>query len=786
MRLIKDVPVITGGLRAEKLRPTVFSFNIHHLAIALASFTIVFYEVLVTRILSVVLWYHWAFLSISLAMLGIGAPGVWFSVYRARCRLLPVSLYAAAILLPASVVVLVNFGASFGVYSALVCMCAIVLPMFALGVAICILLIEAKGVSIARMYGADLIGASLAALLIIPALDTIATPQLGVIIGGLPLFAGWLLSVKAKKLSTTVLIPAAIGIALCLVALAGPLQLKRTKAYDERQLKPLLEKWTHTARLVFFEGLTFWDPDAGFGWGMGKNAPKVRIDQMWMEQDGSAGTPLTRFNGDLETVSYLNFDVTSIPFQLASPNSVAIIGAGGGRDILSALLSGARRIDAIEMNHHIVDIISDRFRTFSGNIYHRKGVHAVVSEGRSFLTRSRDVYDVIQISLIDSWAATAAGAFSLTENNLYTIEAYKLYWSRLSERGLISTSRWMKGWLGMELVRLIRLSYDALVRIGVARPDDHIAVVGAGAVGTVLLSKVPFKAERIARLQEICQERGFELFYPKQTADPSFPPGVLGVVQKQLSGRQQTGLDLSSPTDDRPFFFQMLKVFSPQSRTTALAAGFNGEATFALQVLMVVLIVLTVAVFFLPFVLARGMKRSQDFWRGTFFFASIGLAFMLVEVPWLQRFILFLGHPSVATTVVLGSILLGAGVGSMASARFGLSRLQLLGWSVTLLLVGANLFIPTLFNLGLGLALFIRIIFAIAFVMPFGVMMGMYLPLGMVRFGDQNKAWFWAINGACSVVASVLSLAFAMAFGFSAVAWIGVSLYLVAWLLIRS
>jgi hypothetical protein len=763
-----------------------FPFNIHHLAIALASFTIVFYEVLVTRILSVVLWYHWAFLSISLAMLGIGAPGVWFSIYRARSELLPISLYSAAILLPSSVVVLVNFGANFGVYSALVCMFAIALPMLALGVAICILLIEAPGVSIARMYGADLVGASLAALLIIPALDTIATPRLGVIAGAFPLLAGWLLFIKDRRIRTTVWIPAAIGIALCLVAFAGPLHLKRTKSYDESEMKPLLEKWTHTARLVFFDGLTFGDQYAAFGWGLGTRAPKTSIEQIWMEQDGSAGTPITRFNGDLDSLFFLNFDVTSIPFQLASPKSVAIVGAGGGRDVLSALLSGARRIDAIEMNRHIVGIVSDRFRKFSGDIYHREGVRAVVSEGRSFLTRSRNAYDVIQISLIDSWAATAAGAFSLTENNLYTIEAYQLYWERLTEHGMISTSRWMKGWLGMEIVRLIRLSYDALVRIGVANPDDHVAIVGAGSVGTVLLSKAPFDSERIARLQEICQERGFELYYPKQeqVADPS-AAGVLGIVQEQLSGRKQTGLDLSSPTDNRPFFFQMLKVFSPQSRRTALAMGFNGEATFALQVLMLVLIVLTVVVFFLPFVLARGMRRSPGFWRGTFFFASIGLAFMLVEVPWLQRFILFLGHPSIATTVVLGSILLGAGAGSMASARFGLSRLQPWGWSVALLLVVANLTIPILFDLGLGLAFFIRIILAIAFVLPFGLMMGMFLPLGMVRFGDQNKAWFWAINGACSVVASVMSLSFAMAFGFSVVAWIGVALYFVAWLLIR-
>ncbi|MBN1654680.1 MAG: hypothetical protein JXA30_12990 [Deltaproteobacteria bacterium] len=763
-----------------------FSSYRNYLAIALASFTVVFFEVLVTRILSVVLWYHWAFLSISLAMLGIGAPGVWFAVYRVRDELVPLSLYAAAVFLAFSIVVLVNFGASFGVYSALVCMLVIALPMLALGVAICILLIEAPGASIARMYGADLAGASLAALMIIPSLDAVATPLLGVVAGAVPLLAGWLLSFKHEKRHLSITAPLTIGAAICLVAIAGPLKLNRTKSYDEREMKPLLEKWTHTARLVFFDGLTFGDRNAVFGWGLGSRAPRVKIEQIWLEQDGSAGTPITRFDDDLNSVSFLNFDVTTLPFQFASPRSVAIIGAGGGRDILSARLNGATQIDAVEMNRSIVKIVSGRFREFSGDVYRQRGVRPIISEGRSFLSGSRRRYDVIQISLIDSWAATAAGAFSLTENNLYTIEAYQLYWKRLSAGGIISTSRWMKGWLGMELVRLIRLCFDALDRIGVAHPDDHLAIVGGGSVGTVLMSKIPFRSKQVARLSEICRTRGFTLYYPaaKQRSDGS-PTGVSEIVREQLASRDRSGLDLSSPSDDRPFFFQMLKVFSPRSRRTALALGFNGEATFALQLLMVTLIALTVMMFFLPFALSRGIKRTTGFWRGTFFFAAIGSAFMLVEVASLQRFILLLGHPSVATTVVLGSMLLGAGIGSALSTRFGVSAMQRWGWLVSLVLAAANLALPTLFGLGLGLGLAYRIVVAIGFVMPFGLLMGVFLPLGMMRFGDRSRAWFWAINGACSVAASVVSLALAMTFGFSTVAWIGAGLYLIAWVFIR-
>ncbi len=777
-------------------------FDVRHLAIALTSFAVVFYEVLVTRILSVVLWYHWAFLSISLAMLGLGAPGVWFSLRPAGAGLLPVSLFSGAVLLPASVVAIVNYGAAFGPYSALFCMACILMPMLALGVAICILLLQAPGPAIARMYGADLLGASLAALLIIPALDTVPTPQLGAVLGALPLLSGLLLLGRANAAagspppaglsrSAGAAVGACIGLALVAVVTMGPLQITQTKTYDERNLKPLFEKWTHTARLVFFDGLHFGKRDNAFAWGMGKKAPELKVDQIWMEQDSSAGTPITRFDGDLDSVSFLNFDVTTVPYQLAPLRRVAIIGAGGGRDILSAALAGVPAVDAVEMNRHIVETVSGRFRDFSGDVYNRKGVRPVVSEGRSFLTRARGPYDLIQISFVDSWAATAAGAFSLSENNLYTVEAYQLYWHKLSERGMISTTRWMKAWMRMEMVRLIALSVEAMRGLGVAQPQRHLAVVGAGTVGTVLVSKRAFGHEALKRLRQICERRGFRLHYPPAPRASAVPVAassasaeldIAEIVEKGPGRWQQQGLDLSPPTDDRPFFFQVLPVFSLTSRQTALGMGFNGDAVYALQVLMAALVACALALFFLPFALSRWMPRARGFWRGTCFFACIGLGFMFVEIPWLQRFILFLGHPSVATTVVLGAVLLGAGLGSMASTGLGLAGLQRWGLAVALLIGAANTFLPWVFNLALGLSWAVRVLIAVLWVMPVGFVLGMFLPLGMVRFGDQNKAWFWAVNGACSVVASVFSLALAMALGFTAVAWLGALFYLLAWL----
>ncbi len=207
---------------------------------------------------------------------------------------------------------------------------------------------------------------------------------------------------------------------------------------------------------------------------------------------------------------------------------------------------------------------------------------------------------------------------------------------------------------------------------------------------------------------------------------------------------------------------------------------------YALQLLMVVLTILTLLLFFAPFALRKWMPVRTGFWRGSGFFAAIGLSFMSIEIPWLQRFVLFLGHPSTAAAVVIGSLLLGAGVGALRSERTGLVRARRL-WPLVPIVLGAiNALMSPLFEATLGLEEPARIAIAVALLLPIGFLLGHFFPLGMARFGDDNKAWFWAVNGACGVLAGACSLALAMALGFQTVAWIGVGGYVVAGLLFAS
>jgi hypothetical protein len=763
-------------------------------AIAIAAFAVLFFQIAVTRVLSVVLWYHWAFLSVSLAMLGLGAPGVWFAIRRPGPRLLPWTLLLGGLAMPAAVAAILaitlhlgrdTFG-SLGPWAVVACMGCVLVPMLLLGAAVCLLLLEAKGPAVGRMYGADLLGASVAAALVLPALQWLPTPTACALLGLLPVWAAW--RCGAHIAIAGVSAAAIVG----LVVLGEPLRVKRSKLYAE--VVQMHERWTPTARLTFFdvkEALAVIAPGAkeapGHAWGQGTKAPLVFVDQFWMEQDGTAGTPITRFDGDVADMSefdYLRFDVTAVGYDVRNPRRVAIIGGGGGRDILTALHGRAEHVDVAEFNAGVVDTVSTRYREFSGDIYHQRGVHAHVSEGRSFVTRSAGNYDLIQVSLIDSWAATAAGAYTLAENNLYTVEAFQSYIERLAPDGMLSTSRWRPGqfgpgMFGHECDRLVLLARAALLANGVAEPARHIAVVGGGTVATMLLSKRPFDDGEIARIAAACERRGFDLMHPLPAANGA-DARIARLLRDGPSEAETRGLMMDAPTDDRPFFFQSLPVFGRFDLEFARAQGINEEGVATLQLLMIVVAAFTLVLFFAPFVLARWLPKGRGFWRGSGYFAAIGLSFMLIEIPWLQRFVLYLGHPSIAAAVVIGALLLGAGCGSLRAERTGVLRASRIWWLVPLVLAGVNLGLSPLFAATLGAAEWLRILIAVAVMLPVGFLLGHFFPLGMLRFGDESKAWFWAINGAAGVLAGVSSLALAMAFGFLAVAWLGIAGYLVA------
>lgn len=751
---------------------------------ALASSAVLIYEIAITRVLSVVLWYHFAFLAVSLAMLGLALPGVWFSFRRPGPAWLGRSLLASGCALPASVLLVLRSGdvaprpgalVSAGALAhgqLLVIVFALLLPTLSLGNAVCLLLLEARE-KLARAYAADLLGAAAAAIAVVPLMHVLPTPALISASGLLPVAAALCVAPGYGWYAV-----AAAALVVAFSTNGSLLSVHRTKSYDEPG-NILAERWTPTSRLVVFPSAFFaTESRVAFGWGLGSHYQPQPLEQLWIEQDGSAGTPMTRLTGSPGDLPHLMFDVTSLAYQLRRPDEVCIIGAGGGRDILTALAARAEHVDAVELNPAMVEIVSEQFGRFSGDIYHRQGVRAVISEGRSFLARASKPYDLIQVSLIDSWAATAAGAFALSENYLYTTQAARLYLEHLKPDGVLSISRWIGGNHQLESARLAVLLDQALGETGATEPRKHIYVARAQNIATFLVALRPWTSSQLAQLDSVCSTRGFQRYWPPADSVPHSTVSV--VLNEGTRVYEQAGFNLEPATDDKPFFFQTVSLFGSVDPQLLARLSPNEGAVGAVKLALGLVGSLAVALFLLPFLIAQRFPTMRAVGRPSVYFFAIGLGFMLTELAWLQRFVLYLGHPSYAATVVLGSLLFGAGVGSRIAAHAQPRTLARWGVVVPAAIGIVNLGLGAVMASSQALDPAVRTLISVVLLAPVGLLMGVALPAGMTLFPEQGRPWFWAMNGTASVLASASALLLAMSIGLVATVWIAVALYLTA------
>jgi spermidine synthase len=739
-----------------------------HGAIAATSCAVLLFEVLMTRILSVTLSYHFAFLTISLAMLGLAAPGVWFSLETPRRSTLFVALYASAVALPGAVLAIVHLGAPER-GNLLFWIAVILVPMLTLGTSICVLLLQARGTQIARIYAADLGGAAVGALAAVPLLHGLSTPCVVAALGVLPLLAA-ILAGSRRHLVSLVYAAALV----CSVVWGTPYRLRYARFYVEER-PPLYEKWTATARITIFDRMN----QQFLGWGMGARYRGARsVDHLWLDQDGSAGTPILSYQRGRPYPEHLSYDVVSAAYPIAAPHRACIIGGGGGRDILKALEGGATEVEVVEINPYTVDAVSRVFGAYSGDPYHLPGVHAFVGEGRNHFSRSDTPCDVIEISQIDTFAASAAGAYALTENSLYTVEAIRMFWSHLSAAGVLSVSRWVAGPAWPESVRLVLLEVEALHQEGITEPRDHMVVLAAGSTANVLLFRKPVTPQQLELAEDVAAHKGFAVLWPVAAGRT----GVSELTRALAYGpadMTRRGYDVSPPTDDRPFFFQTLNILSGSSRLAEVGTEREQSVTL-LRRLVGILAGLAFVLVLLPFAARGTLPRGPHLGRNTLFFSCLGFGFMFVEIPLLQRLAVYLGHPSYSTTVVLGSLLVGAGFGAWLAERIPESQRRIVGFLVPLV-VGAIVFLLMwLAEQTTSQSFAVRVAISVTALTLAGAMMGMPFPLGMARFDDRDRSWYWAINGATSVLASVLALVIALLAGFAVVLECAVASYLVA------
>ncbi len=765
--------------------------------LALTSFSALLLELALTRLFSVVLFYHFAFLAISIALLGLGAGGVFAYLLKARLANKDTRTLAALLCMLNSVVVVgvleivlnvpVSLHVSWGNFSRLTALyLAAAIPFFLTGLLFAVVFARETH-RIPRLYGADLCGGALACLAVVPLLNWVGGPN--------------------------VIIVAGTAMAVAGVIWATSRSLRRNAAVLALVLGALIAA-NHSGRIfdiVYAKGM-FRDP-AWVEFARWNALSRVEVDKQGPARviviDADASTYI--MNADLAHWHGTEWehDLMATPPALANVlrprGDFAIIGPGGGVDVLRAVANGSPSVTGIEINPIIATtVMRGRYADYSQHLYERPEVHIHVTDGRSFLRSTPQNFDVVQMTLVDTWASTAAGAFALSENNLYTVDAFREYFDHLKPDGMIAITRW-EFRHPREALRVVAVAMDALHRSGVANPGRNFIVASQGELDAdgipvvVLAKKIPFTPE-----EETAVITHFDHYFE---LDPLYLPSQPGhnpfsdliASNDPYAFARNYAYNVAPVTDNAPFFFFTLKLRQILGEQR-LSHGIDWKVNLGVLVLLLVLAISIVAVLaflILPLVLKSGKNRQLAL--PLLYFVAVGLGYILVEIAFIQRFVLFLGHPTYALTVVIFLLMLSSGAGSLVS-RLWLPHTNL-GWLPLVLVIAVLLadvfFLPGRLVALVGLPFGYRLLVSGLLLIPLGFVMGMPFPTGLRALAaspipefpagpnasDNAVEWAWAMNAAASVLGSVLAMLIAIQFGLTATLACGAAAYLLALLL---
>ncbi len=771
----------------------------HYLAIFVLASATLSYQILITRFFSVMLYYHFAFAAISLAMLGLTRGAM--EVYSKPARYTPERVgvefaYHASWFAITGVGAMIAFlcvplviPGNYVVVALAIATVAFVRPFTESGVCITLLLTRLPYGG-GRLYAADLAGAALGCLGVILVLLVVDPVSATLGIGALAAAAGWAVvrgsgDIRSLRLSGTVALTLAAATILHTgLDVSGKSHLGVFWAKGAQQLGTLFERWNTYSRVR----VTSLGETAPFGWGF-THTPDIKIEQNRLDIDADAATVITRHDGDISKLSYLKDDVINSAYLVQPPVDVAVVGVGGGRDILSALYFGAKHIHGIEINPAIFEVLTDKFADFSGHLDRQPGVSLVNAEARSYINHSSDRYDLVQISLIDTWAATAAGGLTLTENRLYTVEAWGDFYRALKPGGLLSVSRWYDpdGHRG-EFYRLVAIAASALQHKGVPVADlpNHVIALNVDNIVTVITRPDAFTSVQWQGARARLQAQGFKILMGPDVAFDA-------VTSTLMSGKADAAyfaslpLNVSPSTDDNPFFFYTARF--GEFFKSPLSTLSNNNAAISMT-LMLIVVALCACLYYIvgPFIgLARRMPLAV-LTPPVAYFCAIGMGFMLIEISQMQRLMVFLGHPVYGLSVVLFTILLFSGVGSTTVGtqlpRPGAVVIRVIALLTTL--VAAGLLTPMVTTWARSEATDVRILLSVLLLAPPAFCMGMMFPLGLSiwRRHSELLPFFWSANGITSMFASVLGMALSIEFGIARTFALGVGFYAVCALMV--
>lgn len=792
-------------------------------AIALLSAAALAWQLLLMRWLAIAHWHPFAVMIISLALLGHGASGTWLSLWLrgdgrerlarrfnnafAGCAL----LFAASAAITLVVARALPFNGLELVWNPrqLLWLSALYLTLsvpFFFAAACFGLAFARHGAQIPALYGADLLGAAIGALAALA--SSLMPVQHGLLLAALcgPIAAGIVARERAPRVGAAV-------VALALLALAPTHVL----APNANEFKGMSKTLLLPQARVIAQGF---DPYGSFAIVDSprvplRHAPGLSLShaeepppQLALYTDGDGLSPIVRDDGRRDW-QWLEAMTSALPYRMRTPDTVLVLGAGGGMDVLQALNLGARHVDAVEQSARRLRWVQDDFAAYTGGLLHDRRVRMFVAEPRSFVRASRDRYDLIVLAGGESFASGGAGVQSASEQYALTVEAMREYLDRLTPNGLIVATRWSKQPPRDEL-KLFATAVAALRGEGVPEPAQHIAAIRNWDASTWLVARSALPPQAVTALLRFSDRHGFDVVHApgwRVRAQERFhlldPPTLYDGTQTLLAPGPQAReyirayrFDIEPARDDRPYFAHSFRWRSlpelmrlrAQGSAVLLDSGYLLVVAALLQAVPLALLLVLLPLRALPAPRAQ-VPLSRT--RMGLYFLALGLAFLLVEIVTLSRLTLLIGHPWLAANVGLAAILLCAGLGSLHAQRFvsdaddGMLARRV-GWAVRAIVFGL-LWQFVVFAAGHALAaswpVWGRAMLAFVGIAPLAFAMGMPFPLGLARLARSAPAfvpWAWGLNGCASVIAALLALLLSIAIGLRATLIVALALYVFA------
>jgi spermidine synthase len=773
----------------------------HYLAVFLLSLAVMMLEITVARILSVVLFSHYAFVAISLAMFGLGLSGLIVYLFPAgfpadaldRQVLVLTALFGLSAAVSILIFMRIHIVQEVSLEGFLTLGAAYVVlavPFFLGGLCISLLMTHFSS-HVARIYYADLTGASLGCLGVVAALQLASAPHVVLFIAAVVAAAALLFA--RSSTADAGWIPAAAFAIVAVLLIVGCATPLGTLAYVKRWTTRYSdhEEWNAFSRVSAFHV----DQNAAEIVPLKYSSTEYKTGMypasMMIDIDGAAWTPMMNFNGDVETIQFLRGSVLYAAHHLKPNADVLVIGTGGGRDLLAGLAFRQHSILGIEINPLMKRTVNEWYGDYSGRPYTHPGVDVIIDEARSRLSSLDRRFDVIQLSLIDTFSLNATGGFVFSENYLYTAEAFEEYFDHLTPDGILTLTRYFVPRYPLEMLRLTAMTRAAWEAKGVERFADQVIVLQQGLNATMLAKRSPFSAEELRTLTALTAENNMGVLYrPGMTAPAHGDLSALITTPDWRSYVAAHEFVIDPPTDNSPFFFNFLRGLVTVPAAAADPFFFLKLWNDALVLMyMLIGVVTTIAVlFFVVPLCVFGPARTAPLETSIvapllLYFACLGYGFLMIEIPLLQRFVLLLGYPVYALVVVLFALLLFSGLGSLLSARYTDRPKPALMTALLLIIAIAVSYVallPVIITALLGTPIVLRIAVTVALLAPVGLGLGMAYPLGIAvlrRYDEALVPWAWGLNGALSVVASVLATFIGSKIGFSAALLTGVAAY---------